>query len=547
MARVYLARLRGLGGFEKRLVVKQILPHLANEPRFVSMFVEEAKTLVQMSHPHIVPVYELGIVDGVYFLAMEHVEGATLHEILEDGPVEPAQAAHIGAQICEALSYAHERFAIVHRDVTPRNIMIDSTGHCRLLDFGIAAPVEWDAQGAVFGTPGYLSPEQARGDAIAPASDLFALGAVLHHALTGTPVFDAQDRSGVLALVQTNEAPRLELHGIDEELASIIRPALAVDPSKRPESARVFGRALRGWVAAHEPAGVGQELGLRSESARQRREERRLSALPEIDGTAASTQAQVGTRVSTLAQSRALSDIMAGTIPLERPRDSSPNTSSAPSTPVSTPSVVAEARPDAEETARIKHADASSPETHPTRPTNAGQPSSRTRSLAIGAASLAVFALFLFAARAPSTTLTHESAAHVPPHSSAEPSSDPTAVSPETSPEPEAPTADQHAIVPAIPPPPPEQSRQSRPDVVRPAAATIAISSRDWAEIRVDGRLLGTTPIRRASLTPGTHELVATNAPLGLRAVARFEASAGEHVHAIVDFRSSPPQIVINP
>ena len=140
MARVHLARLRGLGGFEKRLVVKQILPHLASDPRFVEMFVEEAKTLVQMSHPHIVPVYELGVVEGVYFLAMEYVEGATLADVLDDGPLDEAEAAHAGAQICDALSYAHDRFAIVHRDVTPRNVMIDAGGHCRLLDFGIAAP-----------------------------------------------------------------------------------------------------------------------------------------------------------------------------------------------------------------------------------------------------------------------------------------------------------------------------------------------------------------------------------------------------------------------
>ena len=162
MARVWLARLRGLGGFEKRLVVKQILPHLASDPRFVAMFVEEAKTLVQMSHPHIAPVFELGVVDGIYFLAMEYVEGATLADVLEEGSLPPPLAAHIGVQIADALAYAHERFAIVHRDVTPRNVMIDGAGHCRLLDFGIAAPAEGEGEGELFGTPGYLSPEIGR-------------------------------------------------------------------------------------------------------------------------------------------------------------------------------------------------------------------------------------------------------------------------------------------------------------------------------------------------------------------------------------------------
>ena len=110
MARVHLARLRGLGGFEKRLVVKQILPHLASDPRFVEMFVEEAKTLVQMSHPHIVPVYELGMVEGVYFLAMEYVEGATLADVLDDGAARrrrrPRTSARRSATRCRTRTSA---------------------------------------------------------------------------------------------------------------------------------------------------------------------------------------------------------------------------------------------------------------------------------------------------------------------------------------------------------------------------------------------------------------------------------------------------------
>src|SRR6187397_3252742 len=106
MSRVFSARLRGLGGFEKRLVVKQVLPELARDPRFVSMFVHEAKTLVQMSHPHIAPVYELGVIDGVYFLAMEYVDGATLSAMLKEGALAPHLVAHLGAEVCDALHYA---------------------------------------------------------------------------------------------------------------------------------------------------------------------------------------------------------------------------------------------------------------------------------------------------------------------------------------------------------------------------------------------------------------------------------------------------------
>src|SRR6185436_162481 len=116
-------------------------------------------------------------------------EGATLSEILKDGPLGPAPAAHLGIEVCEALHYAHTRFSIVHRDVTPRNIIVDAAGHCRLLDFGIAAPAT-DAEGTeVFGTPGYLSPEALKRGALAPTSDLFSLGSVLYEALTGKRAF----------------------------------------------------------------------------------------------------------------------------------------------------------------------------------------------------------------------------------------------------------------------------------------------------------------------------------------------------------------------
>jgi serine/threonine protein kinase len=103
MARVFRARLRGLGGFEKVLVIKQIRPELAKDPRFVELFVREANTLVSLSHPHIVPVYELGAAEGTYYLSMEYVEGATVLQMLDQGPLAPALVAHVGTQVSEAL------------------------------------------------------------------------------------------------------------------------------------------------------------------------------------------------------------------------------------------------------------------------------------------------------------------------------------------------------------------------------------------------------------------------------------------------------------
>ncbi len=322
MARVHLATLRGLGGFEKRLVVKEILPELASDPKFVAMFVEEAKVLVALSHPNIVPVYELGIVDGTYFLAMEHVEGATLADLVADAKLSPAEAARVGAEIADALAYAHERFDVVHRDVSPRNVMVDSAGHARLLDFGIAARADLygsgplggpDATGsarqgghsgrdlgegdALYGTPGFLSPEQARGEKLGPASDLFSLGCVLAYATTGASPFGPKEIDWLRSLeaappVVIPDAPALE---------RIVRELLAPDPASRPASARAAARALAAAASALEKDESAVALLAARASARPAPRGEEESAPSE--GTAPVTP---GARVETLAKSQAL-------------------------------------------------------------------------------------------------------------------------------------------------------------------------------------------------------------------------------------------------
>src|SRR3984957_4290245 len=125
MARLMLATLRGAGGFEKKLVVKQIRDELASDDAFVKRFVDEAKTTVSLSHPNIVPVYELGVEQGTYFLAMELVEGVSVAELLKNGgPPSPEEGAYVGGEVCRALDYAHRRMDVVYRDITPRNVMV---------------------------------------------------------------------------------------------------------------------------------------------------------------------------------------------------------------------------------------------------------------------------------------------------------------------------------------------------------------------------------------------------------------------------------------
>src|SRR5687768_54379 len=144
MAEIYLGKLIGPGGFEKPLVIKQIHPALSDQRHFVDLFVAEAKTLVTLAHGNIVPVYELGVVDDTYFIAMEYIDGPTLYRLTEavfatGAAIAPPIAAWIAAEIVKGLDYAHRKGAgVIHRDLSPRNVMLSRDGEVKLVDFGIA-------------------------------------------------------------------------------------------------------------------------------------------------------------------------------------------------------------------------------------------------------------------------------------------------------------------------------------------------------------------------------------------------------------------------
>lgn len=284
MARVYLATLRGAVGFEKRLVVKQIRPELALDDAFVRRFVEEAKIAVELSHPNIVPVYELGVEQGVYYIAMELCEGLTLTEILVDtGPLDPAEGAHVGIEICRALDYAHRRGGIVHRDVTPRNVLLDEEGAVRLIDFGIAAPVSSATSTErveIFGSPGHMPPEQIRGERLTPATDVFAVGALLIEAWTGRPPFR---RGSFEASAEALKEPLPSLvsdHPELEPIAEIVAQAVALRALDRPQEAEALARKLRDFSRQFDSGDVAKRLGARVRRARRRNK----SSVPWLPG-----------------------------------------------------------------------------------------------------------------------------------------------------------------------------------------------------------------------------------------------------------------------
>lgn len=254
MAEIYKARLYGVDGFIKNMVVKQILPQYARHQQFIQMFVDEAKICSQLQHGNIVPVYELGQIDGVYFISMEEVDGKNLGELLDAGldendPLSIPHALYIACEILAGLDYAHRKndeqgnpLRIVHRDVSPQNILISYEGEVKIVDFGIARAankVHSTQAGVIKGKFGYMSPEQAMGHDVDARSDIFAAGILLYEMLTlerlfhgGTDVVTLERVKRADVPVPSRSNPRLPA-----ELDALVFKALARDPRDRYQSA----------------------------------------------------------------------------------------------------------------------------------------------------------------------------------------------------------------------------------------------------------------------------------------------------------------------
>lgn len=256
MAELFKAKKKGVEGFEKLVAIKRILPHLCDNDEFIKMFIDEAKLAAQLSHPNIVQIYELGKVNSNLFIAMELVEGkdlrALLKEMREASRLIPMPIAlHIGSRLCAALDYAHrmknprgEFMNIVHRDVSPQNIIISYEGEVKLVDFGIAKAAVKAHQtqtGALKGKLLYMSPEQASAKHIDRRSDIFALGIILWEMLTNKPLFYEKGDSEVSIIEKVRKAMVPDIKAlrsnIPDELKEILMKALQQDPAKRYQNA----------------------------------------------------------------------------------------------------------------------------------------------------------------------------------------------------------------------------------------------------------------------------------------------------------------------
>ncbi len=261
MAEVFKARYEGVEGFEKIVAVKRILPHLSDNPEFVEMFVQEAKMVAGLSHANIVQIHDLGRIDSSYFIAMEFVHGRDLRSILrqsrEKGMKLPLDlSVLIVREVCAALDYAHRKrdergrpMRIVHRDVSPQNILISFEGDVKLADFGIAKAATKASStegGALRGKLMYMSPEQAWGQPMDGRSDIFSLGLVLYEMVTDVRPFVATSEMSILEMVRACQIrpPREANPRIPETLDRAILDALARDVEYRYQDAGEMGRAL---------------------------------------------------------------------------------------------------------------------------------------------------------------------------------------------------------------------------------------------------------------------------------------------------------------
>ena len=259
MAEIYKAKTFGVDGFEKLLAIKKILPHYSADKEFISMLTDEAKLVVRLSHTNIVQIYDLGKVGDDYYISMEFIDGVNLREIINRAKELKEKAPlplclYILSEICKGLDYAHgkrddqgEPLHIVHRDISPQNILISFEGETKIVDFGIAKAalnVSHTSAGILKGKVTYMSPEQALGKPIDGRTDIFSAGIILYELITGERLFAGDSQIDILNKIRNTPLAEDALKNIPEEVRPILAKALAFNVNDRYETAGDFQIAL---------------------------------------------------------------------------------------------------------------------------------------------------------------------------------------------------------------------------------------------------------------------------------------------------------------
>jgi serine/threonine protein kinase len=265
MAEIHLARAKGIGGFEKFVALKMIHPNYSTDEHFVQMLVDEAKISVQLQHVNITHVFDLGRVGQTFYITMEYVDGCDLYKVLrkaseKDVPMPLDVAVYIAKEVCMGLDYAHRKrdvegrpLHIVHRDISPQNVLLSYAAEVKIVDFGIAKAslrARQTAVGVIKGKYYYMSPEQAWGDPLDHRTDIFSAGILLYEMLTGQMLYLEEDMHKLLDMVRKAEIPppSTKRRDVPRELDAIVMKALAKKREQRWQSAQDYGAALERWL-----------------------------------------------------------------------------------------------------------------------------------------------------------------------------------------------------------------------------------------------------------------------------------------------------------
>lgn len=277
MAEIWLAEQRGPGGFNKELVLKRILPHLAQEGQVAQMFLDEARMVAHLTHPNIGQVFELGELEGEYFIAMEFIDGLDLARLAgalkERGSQIPvAYAVKIVTDLLEALDYAHDfvdrdgnHVGLIHRDISPQNALISNDGVVKLVDFGVAKAsinTTKTESGAVKGKFAYMAPEQIEGKPLDWRADIFSIGVLFYELLSGIKPFGEDLKAVSMILSQDPPDIRTYRPDVPEELARIIARAMAKDREDRFANAAAMQRALQTFMRSFTEVVGTRELSI---------------------------------------------------------------------------------------------------------------------------------------------------------------------------------------------------------------------------------------------------------------------------------------------
>ena len=346
MAELFLAIQKSVAGFEKLVVIKRILPQMNQDRAFIDMLLHEARIAATLSHPNIVQIFDVGQVDGTYFIAMEHIHGEDIRSIVRqmktagyrEFPLEHAIGIVLG--MCAGLAYAHEKrdldgseLNIVHRDISPQNVVVTFSGDVKVVDFGIAksdAAHSETRSGRLKGKVPYMSPEQARGEKLDARSDIFATGVILFELTTGKRLFKGQSEYETLKLICDRDypLPSWVKPGYPAELERIVMKALGKDKHDRFQTAREMQAALEEFVR-HERIRVStialqhfmqelftEKLAAQKEAIQQGKQladviEARRSSEPLLEGADASRSSQALAMTSTPGAVRTLTEVRA--------------------------------------------------------------------------------------------------------------------------------------------------------------------------------------------------------------------------------------------